>query len=66
MGVYNAFIVNIFCLGLGIADGIDSIYKFFKRYLFIFKKHFSAFDPAHIQNVIDKRQKEAGRYSNFS
>ena len=46
--IYDAVIINAFCICLGITDGIDAVYKLLHRNLFIFQQHLSALDPAHV------------------
>ena len=63
--VHNALIVNRLRGRLRITDGIDSAEKFFHGNFLVLQQHLSAFDPAHIQNIIDQRQQEAGGNTDF-
>ena len=51
--VHNAFIFHAFCRRLGKADGVYPAQEFLHRDLLIFQQHFSALDPAHIQDIVN-------------
>ena len=60
-----AFIVQALVLTLPVDDDVDLVQKFAEREFLVFQNHPSGFDPAHVQNVVDKAQQVSGAGSDL-